>query len=156
MVANICKWCNWQGLGCNLQNITTVHITHQQHQKTTAQLKNGQKTIIDISPEKTDRWPVQFSSVSRSGPALCNPMDCSTPGFLVHHQLLELAQTHIHWVGDAIQPPHPLSSPFPPAFNLSQNQGLIQWASSLHQVAQILEFQLQHQSFQWVFRANFL
>ena len=79
---------------------------------------------------------------------------CSTPGFPVHHQLPELAQTHTHWVSDAIQPSHP-SSPSPPAFNLSQHQGLFQWVSSSHQVAQVLEFQLQHQSFQWVFRTDF-
>ena len=74
---------------------------------------------------------------------LCNPMDCSTPGFPVHHQLLELAQTHVHRVGDAIQPSHPLSSPSSPAFNLSQHQGLFEWVSSLHQVTKLLEFQLQ-------------
>ena len=74
-------------------------------------------------------------------------MDCSTPGFPVHHQLLELTQTHVHWVGDSIQPSHPpLSSPSPSAFYLSQS--LFQWVSSLHQVARVLEFQLQHQSFQ--------
>ena len=80
---------------------------------------------------------------------LCNPMDCSTPGFPVHHQLLELVQIHVHRVGDAIQPSHPLSSPSPP-FNLSQHQGLFQGASSSHQVAKGLELQLQHQSFQWI------
>ena len=69
---------------------------------------------------------VQFSSVAQSCPTLCDPMDCSTPGLPVHHQVLELAQTHIHRVGDAIQPSHPLSSPSPPAFNLSQHQGLFQ------------------------------
>ena len=74
-------------------------------------------------------------------------MDCNTPGFPVHHQLLELTQTHVHWVSDAIQPSHPLSSPSP-AFNLSQHQGLVHWVSSSHQVAKVLEFQLQHQSFQ--------
>ena len=73
----------------------------------------------------------------------CDPMDCNTAGFPVHHQLPELAQTHVHWVGDAIQPSYPLSSPSPPAFNLCQHQGLSQWVSSLHQVAKILEFQLQ-------------
>ena len=66
----------------------------------------------------------QFSSVAQSCPTLCDPMDCSTPGFPVHHQLLELTQTHIHRVGDVIQPSHPLSSPSPPALNLSQHQGL--------------------------------
>ena len=87
---------------------------------------------------------------------LCDPMDCSTPGFPVHHQLPELAQTHVHQVGDAIQPSYPLSSPSPPAFNLSQHQGLFQWLSSSRQVAKVLEFQLQHQSFQWIFRTDFL
>jgi len=82
---------------------------------------------------------VQFSSVAQLYPTLCDPMDCSTPGFPVHHQLLELAQTHVHRVGDAIQPSHPLSSPSPPAFNLSQHQGLFQWVSSSHQVAKVLE-----------------
>ena len=77
------------------------------------------------------------------------------PGFPVLHQLLDLAQTHVHRVGDAIQPSHPLSSPSP-AFNLSLHQGLFQWASSLNQVAKVLEFQLQHQSFQWIFRTDFL
>ena len=99
---------------------------------------------------------VQFSSVTQSCPTLCDPMDCKTPGLPVHHQLPEFTQTHVHWVGDAIQPSHPLSSPSPPAFNLSQHQGLFQWVSSLHQVAKVLEFQLQHQSFQWIFRTDFL
>ena len=75
-------------------------------------------------------------------------MNHSMPGLPVHHQLLEFTQTHVHWVSDAIQPSHPLSSPSPPALNLSQHQGLFKWVSSLHQVAKVLEFQLQHQSFQ--------
>ena len=82
-------------------------------------------------------------------------MDCSTPGLPVHHQLPELTQTHVHPVSDAIQPSHPLSSPSPPALNLSQHQGLFKWVISSHQVAKVLEFQLQHQSFQWTFRTNF-
>ena len=90
---------------------------------------------------------VQFSSFVQSCPTLCNPMNHSTPGFPVHHQLPESTQTHVHWVSDAIQPSHPLSSPSPPAPNPSQHQGLFQWVSSLHQVAKVLEFQLQHQSF---------
>ena len=73
-------------------------------------------------------------------------MDCSTPGLPVHHQLLEFTQTHVHWVSDAIQPSHPLSSPSPLAFNLSQHQGLFKWVSSLYQVAKVLEFQLEHHS----------
>ena len=99
---------------------------------------------------------VQFCSFSRSCQALCNPMDCSTPGFSVHHQIPELAQIHVHRIGDAIQPSHPLSSPSPPAFNLSHHQGLFQWVSSSHQVAKVLEFQLLYQSFQWIFRTDFL
>ena len=73
---------------------------------------------------------------------LCNPMDCSTPGLPVHHQLLKFTQTHVHWVGDAIQPSHLLSSTSPPAFNLSQHQGLFRWVSSSHQMAKVLGFQL--------------
>ena len=97
---------------------------------------------------------VQFSPVVQSCLTLCDPMDCSTPGLPVHHQLPEFTQTHVHWVGDAIQPAHPLSSPSPPAFNLSQHQGLFQWVSSSHQMAKVLEFQLQHQSFQWIFQTD--
>ena len=96
------------------------------------------------------------SSVAQSCPTLCDPMDCSTTGLPVHHQLPELAQTHVHQVSGTIQPSHPLSSPSPPAFNLSQHQGLFQWVSSLHQVGKVLEFQFQHQSFQWIFRTYFL
>ena len=81
---------------------------------------------------------VQFSSVAQSCQTVCERMDCSTPGFSVHHQLPELAQTHVHWVSDAIQPSHLLSSPSLPAFNLSQHQGLFQWVSSSHQVAKVL------------------
>ena len=86
---------------------------------------------------------VHFSSVAQSCPTLCNPMNCSTSGLPVYHQLPEFTQTHVHRVGDAIQPSHPLSSPSPPAFNLSQHQGGFQWVSSSHQAAKGLEFQLQ-------------
>ena len=98
----------------------------------------------------------QFSSVAQLCPTLWDPMDCSTPGLPVHHQLPEFTQTHVYWVGDAIQPSHPLSSPSPPTFNLSQHQGLFKKVSSLHQVAKVLEFQLSHHSFQWMFRTDFL
>ena len=91
----------------------------------------------------------QFSSVTQSCPTLCDLMNHSTPGLPVHHQLLESTQTHVHLVGDAIQPSYPLLSPSPPALSLSQHQGLFQWVSSSHQVVTVLEFQLQHQSFQW-------
>ena len=97
---------------------------------------------------------VHFSSVTQSCPTLCDPMNCSMPGFPVHHQLPESTQTHVHWVGDAIQSSRPLSSPSPPALNPSQHQGLFQWVSSSHQVAKVLEFQLQHQSFQWTLRTD--
>ena len=97
---------------------------------------------------ETSVW-LQFSAVTQSWPILCNPMVHSTPGLPVHHQLLESTQTHVHWVGDAIQPSHPLLSSSPPALNLSQHQSLFKWVSSSHQVAKVLEFQLQHQSFQW-------
>ena len=99
---------------------------------------------------------VQFSSVTQSCLTLCDPMNSNMPGLPVHHQLPEFTQTHVHWVGDVIQPSHPLSSPSPPALNLSQHQGLFKWVSSLHQVAKVLEFQLQHQSFQWTPRTDLL
>ena len=99
----------------------------------------------------------QFSSVeSLSCVRLCDPMNRSTPGLPVHHQLLESTQTHVHCVGDAIQPSHPLLTPSPPALNLSQHQGLFKWVSSSHQVAKVLEFQLQHQSLQWTRRMDWL
>ena len=87
---------------------------------------------------------------------LCDPMNHSTPGLPVHHQLPESTQTHVQCVSDAIQPSHPLSSPFPPTLNLSQHQGLFKWVSSPHQVAKVLEFQLQHQSLQWTPRTDLL
>ena len=77
-------------------------------------------------------WFIQFTSVTQSCPTLCNPMDCNMPGLPVHHQLLEFTQSHLHWVGDPIQPSCHLSSPSPPAFNHSQHQGLLQWVSSSH------------------------
>ena len=96
---------------------------------------HGQRSLVGNSP-------VQFSSVAPLCPTLCNPMDHSMPGLLLHHQFLEHTQTQVHWVGDDIQPSHPLSSTSPPTFSLSQHQGLFQWVSSSHQVAKVLEFQL--------------
>ena len=104
----------------------------------------GRKAITNL---------VQFSSVAQSCLTLCHPVDCSTPGFPVHHQL---PQTHVHWVCDAIQPSHPLSSPSPSALNPSQHQGLFKWVSSSHQVVKVLELQFQHQSLQWIFRTDLL
>ena len=107
------------------------------------------QSIVDLQCWVSFRFTA--SSVTQSCLTLW-PMDCSTPGFPVHHQVP--AQTPVHWVGNAIQPSHPLSSPSPPAFNPSQHQGLFQWISSLYQVAKLLD--LQHHSFQWIFRTDFL
>ena len=119
----------------------------------------GQPRLIQhsiISPLQPLFIPIQFNSAAQSCPTLCNLIDFSTPGFPFHHQLLEVTQIHVHWVGDAIQPSHPLSSPSSPMFNLSQHQGLFKWVSSLHEGTKVLEFQLQHQSSQWIFRTDFL
>ena len=99
---------------------------------------------------------VQFSSVTQPRPTLCDPMNHNMPGLPVHHQLQEFTQTHVHWVGDAIQPSHPLSSPSLPAPNPSQHQGLFPWVNSSHEAAKVLEFQLQHQPFQWTPRTDLL
>ena len=98
----------------------------------------------------------QFSSVAKSCPTLCDPMNRSMPGLPVHHQLPEFTQTYVHRVSDAIQLSHPLSSPSPPVLNPSQHQGLFQRVNSSHEVAKVLGFQLQHQSFQWTPRTDLL
>ena len=136
-------------------------------------LKNG---VLEVCPkadtflgDRGQLWPLilasiswrpcwnffQFNSVAQLCPTLCDHMDCRTPGFHVHHHLPELTQTHDHCIGDAIQPSHPLWCPSP-AFNHSKLQGLFKWVSSSYQMAKVLEFQLQHQSFQWIFRTDFL
>ena len=117
-------------------------------QKNTICLKNPSNTLKSFK--------FCCCSVAQLCPTLWDPMDCSMPGFSVLHYLPEFVQTHVHWVSDAIQPSHPLSSPSPPALNLSQHPDLFQWVSSLHQVAKVLKLQLQHQSFQWIFRVDFL
>ena len=94
-------------------------------------------------------FSIQLRSVAKSCLTPCDPMKCSMPGLPVHHQIPESTKTRVYWVSDAIQPSHPLSPPSPSALNLSQDQGLSKWLSSLHEVAKVLEFQLQHQSFQW-------
>ena len=99
---------------------------------------------------------VQLSSVAQSCPTLCDPMNRSMPGLLVHHHLAEFTQTHVHRVGDAIQISHPLLSPSPSVPNTSQYQSLFQWVNSSHEVAKVLEFQLQHHSFQRNPRADLL
>ena len=111
-------------------------------------------TLVIIFCFSKSMYSVQFSCSVMSDSL--RPYGLSMPGLPVHHQLPELAQTHVHRVGGAIQPSHPLSSPSPPTFNLSQHQSVSQWVSSSHQVARVLEFQLQHQSFQWIFRTDFL
>ena len=121
-----------------------------------APISTNQKgnTIVYGVPWMLNTQKAQFSSVAQSCPTLCDPMNCSTPGLHVHHQLPELTQTHAHRVGDTIQPSHPLSSPPPPAPNPCQHQGLFQWVNSLHEVPKVLEFQLQHQSLQWTPRTD--
>ena len=108
--------------------------------------RSNQSMLKEISPKfHWKDWSDQIRSVAQSCPTICDPMNLSMPGLPVHHQLPEFTQTHVHRVSDAIQPSHPLSSPSPPAFNLYR-----------HQVAKVLQFQLQHQSFQWIFRIDFL
>ena len=124
-------------------------------------LNDKNHMVILIDAEKAfdklqHKFMIQSSSVAQSCLTLCDPINCSMPGLPVHHLLPESTQTHVHWVGDAIQPSHPLSSASPPAFNLPQHQGLFKWVSSSHQVAKVLEFQLQHQSFQWTPRTDLL
>ena len=123
-------------------------------------LKQFLRAILSAACQAAVISSVQINSVTQLCLNLCDAMDCSMPGFPVHHQLPELTQTHVHWVGDAIQPTHPLLSPTPPVFNLSLHQGnesvLFKWVSSSHQVAEALEFKFQHQSFQWIFRTDFL
>ena len=114
------------------------------------------RNVSDTTEQLSLALSVQFSSVAQSCPTPCDPMNRSTPGLPVHHQLPESTQTHVRWVSDAIQPSHPLSSPSPPALNLCQHQGLFRWVSSLHQVAKVLEFQLQNQFFQWTSRTDLL
>ena len=109
---------------------------------------NKSPALVTLLGEIIWKTMNMLSSVTQSCLTLYNSMECSTPGFPVHHQLMELAQTRVHPVGDDIQPSHPLLCPTPPAFNLSQHQGLLQGLSFSHQVVKVLEFQLQHQSFQ--------
>ena len=119
-----------------------------------AQIMN---TLLHNSSGK-NHWSIQFCSVQLLScvQLFCDPMNLSIPDNPVYHQLPESTHTHVHWVSDAIQPSHPLPSPSRPALNLSQHQGLFQWVSSSHQVAKVLEFQLQHQSFQWTLRTDLL
>ena len=128
-------------MGSQSDTTARLSLTHSPH-----------RTVEMIEWAKAVKWFVHCCSVAQLCLTLCDPMDCSTPGFPVLHHLLELAQTHVHWVGDAIQLSHPLLPPFPFAFYLSQHQSLFDWVGSSHQVAKVLELQFHHQYFQWVFR----
>ena len=146
----------WNFLAGSVAVITALKKTHslQEQSKESwppyrmGRASDWEDTKLDICESAL----LLFSS--HSCPTVCNPVDWSIPGFPVLHSLLKFAQTHVHWFGDAIQPSHPLSSPAPP--NLSQHEGLFKWVSSSHQMAKILEFQLQHQSSQWIFGIDFL
>ena len=110
---------------------------------------------LNVSAQRRHMSPVSLVQLL-SHVRLCDAMDCGTPGLPVHHQLQEFTQIHVHWVGDAIQPSHSLLSPSSPTFNLSHHQGLSKWVNSSHEVAKVLEFQLQYQSFQWRLRTDLL
>ena len=125
--------------------IYTYKHKHTQYYSTTKQEWNS---AICHYVDEPRAYSVQFSPVSQSCPTLCNPMNSTMPGLPVHHQLPKFTQTHVHRVSDAIQPSHPLLSPSPPAPNPSQHRSLFQWVNSLHEVAKVLEFQLEHHSFQ--------
>ena len=114
------------------------------------------RVIVTVCLNSIYIHSVQFSSVAQSCPTPCCPMNRSMPGLPVHHKLPEFIQIHAHQVGDVIKPSHSLLPPSPPAPNPSQHQGLFQWVNSSHQVAKVLEFQLQHQSFQWTPRTDVL
>ena len=116
----------------------------------------GKSPWRDVQDKERNRNTRTWRWSSCHSIAVSDPFDCSTPGFPILYYLLELAQTHIHWICDAIQPFHPLSPSSPPFRNLSQHQGLFQWASSSHHVDKVPELQLHNQSFQWIFRADFL
>ena len=126
---------SWASL-CN--NVSIIQAPEIQSNSNNENSPHAWLQFSPISPFSS----VQSSSVAQSCPTLCDPMNCSTPDLPVHHQLPEFTQTHIHRVGDAIQPSHPLSSPFPPALNPSQHQSLFQWVNSSHEVPKVLEFQL--------------
>ena len=149
----------WSLRGSSQQYFSTSHYCIE----CTLQIRDSNSSFCNVVSVSISLWhpqkkgfSVQFSSVIQSYLTLCGPMDCSMPGFPIHHQLLKPAQTHVHWVSDAFQPSHILLSPSPPAFNLSQHQGLFQWVCSSYQMARILELQLQHQAFQCIFRTDFL
>ena len=126
-----------------------INLVDKSEEERGSRLSSSYYVFLDLWLELAKSLPVflaaMYSVQSLSCVWLCDPMNCSTPDLPVHHQLPEFTQTHVHWVSDAIQPSHPLSSASP-ALNLSQHQGLFKWVSSSYQVAKVLEFQLQHQS----------
>ena len=140
----------WRRGNWNRQKDTSSMLAHRRktmwgHSKKTSTYKPRREVSEETSPANHGLLAsssVQFSLVTQSCPTLCDPMNYSTPGLPVHHQLLEFTQTHVHRVGDAIQPSHPLSSPSPPAPSPSQHQSLFQWVNTSHEVAKVLEFQL--------------
>ena len=149
MGENNCKWRNWQR--ANLQKMQVAHAAQYQKNK-----QHNQKWVEDLNRHFSKdikmankhrksclTWLIiQFNSVAQLCLTLCTPMNCSAPGLPVHHQLPKFTQTHVRWVGDAIQPSHPLSSPSLPAPTPSQHQSLFQWVNSSHKVTKVLEFQL--------------
>ena len=128
-------------------------LLHWQVDFSTSTTWEAQELMGKVSAFKDDEWS-SCCPLVRSCLTLCDPTNCSMPGFPVLHYLPEFAQTYVHWVGDAIQPSHPLSPLSPPALNLSQHQGFFQWIGSSHKITKLLE--LQDQSFQWIFRVDFL
>ena len=154
----ICQLCQktatWAWTSCLAPLVLSVLIFEDKYLRTRLlRWHSGKEATCQCSRLKSS---VQCSSGAQLCLTLCNPIHCSIPGLPVHHQLPEFTQTHVHWVSDAIQPSHPLLSPSPPALNLSKHQGLFKQVSSLHQVDNVREFPLQHQSFQWTFRTDFL
>ena len=131
----ICRYTTWASFplspSCSVNRVTWIHAEKLLHVYYFVLLYN----LVSVFPS------VHFSSVAQSCVTLCDPMNPSTAGLPVYHQLPEFTQTHVHQVSDAIQPSHPLSSPSPPAPNPSQNQSLFQWVNSSHEVAKVLEFQ---------------
>ena len=136
---------DWTRATTNAPVLQSPQATTRKIPQAAPENQHSQKTKSNFTSVSTSSVQFSCSVVSNS----LWPHEPSTPGLPVHHQLSEFTQTHVHWVGDAIQPSHPLSSPSPPALNLFQHQGLFKWVSSSHQLAKVLEFQLQHQSFKW-------
>ena len=169
-------WTGWISLQSKGLSRVFSNTTVQKYQFFGIQLSTGRSSRIIPLIYRWENWkPGRFAnhkthlildkgkkravcccSVTKLCLTRCNPKDCSMPGFPVPHHHSEFAQVHVHWISDAIQPSHSLSPLSPPAFNLSQHQSLFQWVGSSHQVPKVLELQLQHQSFQWIFRTDFL